>query len=164
MLGDDIMDERSTVLADMIGVYEERECAVVAVQEVGSSEISNYGSIDPEVFSENLVRLRGIVEKPTAEDAPSNLAVMGRYVFTPEIFDVLDQVKPGVGGEIQLTDAIALLLSDHDVFGWVFSHGRFDIGNKQDYLRATVELAIEREDLGPEFRAFLIDLVDTRLR
>ena len=116
------------------------------------------------MFSENLVRLRGIVEKPTAEDAPSNLAVMGRYVFTPEIFDVLDQVKPGVGGEIQLTDAIALLLSDHDVFGWVFSHGRFDIGNKQDYLRATVELAIEREDLGPEFRAFLIDLVDTRLR
>jgi UTP--glucose-1-phosphate uridylyltransferase len=164
MLGDDIMDERSTVLADMIGVYEERECAVVAVQEVASSEISSYGSIDPEVFSENLVRLRGIVEKPTAEDAPSNLAVMGRYVFTPEIFDVLDQVKPGVGGEIQLTDAIALLLSDHDVFGWVFSHGRFDIGNKQDYLRATVELAIEREDLGPEFRAFLIDLVDTRLR
>jgi UTP--glucose-1-phosphate uridylyltransferase len=164
MLGDDIMDERSTVLTDMIGVYEERECAVVAVQEVASSEISSYGSIDPEVFSENLVRLRGIVEKPTAEDAPSNLAVMGRYVFTPEIFDVLDQVKPGVGGEIQLTDAIALLLSDHDVFGWVFSHGRFDIGNKQDYLRATVELAIEREDLGPEFRAFLIDLVDTRLR
>jgi UTP--glucose-1-phosphate uridylyltransferase len=164
MLGDDIMDERSTVLTDMIGVYEERECAVVAVQEVASSEISSYGSIDPEVFSENLVRLRGIVEKPTAEDAPSNLAVMGRYVFTPEIFDVLHQVKPGVGGEIQLTDAIALLLSDHDVFGWVFSHGRFDIGNKQDYLRATVELAIEREDLGPEFRAFLIDLVDTRLR
>jgi UTP--glucose-1-phosphate uridylyltransferase len=164
MLGDDIMDERSTVLTDMIGVYEERECAVVAVQEVASSEISSYGSIDPEVLSENLLRLRGIVEKPTAEDAPSNLAVMGRYVFTPEIFDVLDQVKPGVGGEIQLTDAIALLLSDHDVFGWVFSHGRFDIGNKQDYLRATVELAIEREDLGPEFRAFLIDLVDTRLR
>jgi UTP--glucose-1-phosphate uridylyltransferase len=157
MLGDDIMD-------DMIGVYEERECAVVAVQEVASSEISSYGSIDPEVFSENLVRLRGIVEKPTAEDAPSNLAVMGRYVFTPEIFDVLDQVKPGVGGEIQLTDAIALLLADHDVFGWVFTHGRFDIGNKQDYLRATVELAIEREDLGPEFRAFLVDLVDKRLR
>lgn len=164
MLGDDIMDDRSTVLTDMIGVYGERECAVVAVQEVAPSEISSYGSIDPEVFSENLVRLRGIVEKPTSEDAPSNLAVMGRYVFTPEIFDVLDQVKPGVGGEIQLTDAIALLLTDHDVFGWVFTHGRFDIGNKQDYLRATVELAIEREDLGPEFRAFLIDLVDKRLR
>jgi UTP--glucose-1-phosphate uridylyltransferase len=108
--------------------------------------------------------MRGIVEKPSAEEAPSNLAVMGRYVFTPDIFDALAKVSPGVGGEIQLTDAIALLLADHDVYGWVFSHGRFDIGNKQVYLRATVELAIEREDLGPEFRAFLIDLVDTRLR
>ena len=108
--------------------------------------------------------LRGIVEKPSQNTAPSNLAVMGRYVFTPEIFDALDRVSPGVGGEIQLTDGIALLLADHDVFGWVFSHGRFDIGNKQDYLRATVELAIDREDLGPEFRAFLIDLVDKRLR
>lgn len=164
MLGDDIMDERSTVLTDMIGIYEERNAAVVAVQEVSPSEISSYGSIDPEIVSDSLVRMRGIVEKPSAEDAPSNLAVMGRYVFTPDIFDALAQVRPGVGGEIQLTDGIALLLADHDVFGWVFSHGRFDIGNKQDYLRATVELAIERDDLGPEFRAFLVDLVDKRLR
>lgn len=164
MLGDDIMDERSTVLTDMIGVYEERDAAVVAVQEVSSGEISSYGSIDPEFISDSLVRMRGIVEKPAAAEAPSNLAVMGRYVFTPDIFDALAEVRPGVGGEIQLTDAIALLLADHDVFGWVFSHGRFDIGNKQDYLRATVELAIERDDLGPEFRTFLIDLVDKRLR
>ena len=164
MLGDDIMDEQSTVLTDMIGVYEERNAAVVAVQEVPSSDISSYGSIDPEFVSESLVRMRGIVEKPAAADAPSNLAVMGRYIFTPDIFDALAQVRPGVGGEIQLTDAIALLLADHEVYGWVFSHGRFDIGNKQDYLRATVELAIERDDLGPEFRAFLIDLVDSRLR
>lgn len=164
MLGDDIMDEGSTVLTDMIGVYQERDAAVVAIQEVASAEISSYGSIDPEFLSDSLVRIRGIVEKPAAADAPSNLAVMGRYVFTPEIFDALAQVSPGVGGEIQLTDAIAILLADHEVFGWVFSHGRFDIGNKQDYLRATVELAIERDDLGPEFRAFLVDLVDKRLR
>jgi UTP--glucose-1-phosphate uridylyltransferase len=89
---------------------------------------------------------------------------MGRYVFTPEIFETLDRVQPGVGGEIQLTDAIAMLLDSSAVFGWVFAGGRFDIGNKLDYLRATVEIAIDRDDLGPEFRSFLIDLVDQRLR
>ena len=93
-----------------------------------------------------------IVEKPSASEAPSNLAVMGRYVFTPEIFDALEQVQPGVGGEIQLTDAIALLLDDQTVYGYVFAEGRYDIGKKLDYLRATVELALERDDLGPEFR------------
>lgn len=164
MLGDDIMDRRSTVLTDMIEVHRQRGAAVVAVSEVPAEEISNYGSIEPEFLSDSLVQVRGIVEKPSASAAPSNLAVMGRYVFTPEIFEALERVTPGVGGEIQLTDAIALLLADHEVFGWVFDHGRFDIGNKQDYLRATVELAIERDDLGPEFRAFLIDLVQNRLQ
>jgi UTP--glucose-1-phosphate uridylyltransferase len=87
---------------------------------------------------------------------------MGRYVFTPDIFDALELVKPGVGGEIQLTDAIALLLGDADVFGYVFRDGRYDIGSKLDYLRATVELALERDDLGPPFAAFLTDLVERR--
>ena len=164
MLGDDIMDRRSTVLTDMIEVHRQRDAAVVAVSEVSADEISSYGSIDPEHLSDSLVRVRGIVEKPDPAKAPSNLAVMGRYLFTPEIFEALERVEPGVGGEIQLTDAIALLLADHEVYGWVFDHGRFDIGNKQDYLRATVELAIERDDLGPEFRAFLIDLVQNRLQ
>lgn len=164
MLGDDIMDKDSTVLTDMIGVHEEYGASVIALSEVRPSEISSYGSVDPEVISEHLVRLRGIVEKPAPADAPSNLAVMGRYVFTPEIFDVIDQVAPGVGGEIQLTDAIAMMLDTHPVYGWVFSGGRYDIGNKLDYLRATVELACARDDLGPDFRAFLIDFVDSQLR
>ena len=89
---------------------------------------------------------------------------MGRYVFTPAIFDALEEVTPGVGGEIQLTDAIARLMRTETVCGWVFRGGRFDIGNKLDFLRATVELAIDREDLGVEFRRFLVDLVDSRLR
>jgi len=163
MLGDDIMDESSTVLTDMIAVHESRGGAVVAVSEVESHAISSYGSIDPEPVDGNLVRVRGIVEKPRPEDAPSNLAVMGRYVFSPEIFDAIAEVRPGVGGEIQLTDAIARLIGTNDVYGWSFDHGRFDIGNKLDYLRATVEIAIEREDLGPEFRAFLVDLVQQKL-
>lgn len=164
MLGDDIMGADSTVLPDMIRVHEEQGGAVVALSEVTSAEISSYGSVDPEFLTDQLIRVRGIVEKPAPADAPSNLAVMGRYVFTPEIFDAIARVSPGVGGEIQLTDAIALLLETHPVYGWVFSGGRYDIGNKLDYLRATVELAVERDDLGPDFREFLIDFVDKRLR
>ncbi|MEY4131434.1 MAG: hypothetical protein RLZZ31_1558 [Actinomycetota bacterium] len=164
MLGDDIMESSSTALADMIEVHETRGGAVIAVSEVEPHEISSYGSIDPEPLEDSLVRIRSIVEKPAKEEAPSNLAVMGRYVFTPEIFDAIDQVKPGVGGEIQLTDAIALLIGDMDVYGWIIGSGRYDIGSKLDYLRATVELASERDDLGPEFRAFLRDFVQNRMR
>jgi UTP--glucose-1-phosphate uridylyltransferase len=163
MLGDDIMDESSTVLTDMIAVHDEHGDAVIAVSEVEPSEISSYGSIDPEFLGPNLLRVLGIVEKPDPSVAPSNLAVMGRYVFSPAIFDALAETKPGVGGEIQLTDAIARLVETESVFGWRFEHGRYDIGNKLDYLRATVELAIERDDLGPEFRAFLVELVAKRL-
>jgi UTP--glucose-1-phosphate uridylyltransferase len=162
MLGDDIMVDSSTVLADMITTYGQYGRSVIALSEFPSEEISSYGCVDPEVVSDELVRVRGIVEKPDPADAPSNLAVMGRYVFTPDIFDALDEVRPGVGGEIQLTDAIALLLESQTVYGYVFSEGRYDIGKKLDYLRATVELALDREDLGPEFRAFLRELVQKR--
>jgi UTP--glucose-1-phosphate uridylyltransferase len=164
MLGDDIMDHRSTVLSDMISAYAHYGRSVIALSEFPPEEISSYGCVDPEVISDELVQIRGIVEKPKAEDAPSNLAVMGRYVFTPEIFTALETVQPGVGGEIQLTDAIAGLLATQSVYGWVFNSGRYDIGKKLDYLRATVEMAVDREDLGPEFREFLIDFVDKRLR
>jgi UTP--glucose-1-phosphate uridylyltransferase len=163
MLGDDIMDEHSTVLADMITAYERTRSSVIAFKSFPPEEISSYGCADAEpTDEESLVRLRGIVEKPKAEDAPSDLAVMGRYVFTPAIFDAIDRTKPGVGGEIQLTDAIAILLAEQPVYGFVFDEGRFDIGKKLDYLRATVELALDREDLGPEFAAYLTDMVRRR--
>ena len=163
MLGDDIMDERSTVLEDMIDVFERTGHSVVAFKAFPLEEMSSYGCADPEpTDDERLVRLRGIVEKPRPEEAPSNLAVMGRYLFTSDIFDAIDRTKPGVGGEIQLTDAIAILLSEQPVYGYVFDEGRFDIGKKIDYLRATVELALDREDLGPEFRAYLAEMVRRR--
>jgi UTP--glucose-1-phosphate uridylyltransferase len=123
--------------------------------EVEPSEISAYGCAAVEGRDGALCRITEIVEKPAVEVAPSNLAVMGRYLFTPSIFEMLADVQPGVGGEIQLTDAIAGLLTDEVVNGYVFAEGRFDIGKKIDYLRATVELALRREDLGPEFREFL---------
>ena len=114
------------------------------------------------MVDDSLVRILGIVEKPPPDEAPSNLAIMGRYVFTPEIFDVLEHVQPGAGGEIQLTDAMALLLQEQTIYGLPFEHGRYDIGKKIDYLRATVELAVDRDDLGPEFRAFLADFVQRK--
>jgi UTP--glucose-1-phosphate uridylyltransferase len=162
MLGDDIMTADSTVLSDMVHLHERYGRSVVALKEFPRREISAYGCAVPEPVDESLVRIVDVVEKPSPEEAPSNLAVMGRYVFTPEIFDCLDRVHPGAGGEIQLTDAIALLLEQQTIYGYVFEEGRYDVGDKLDYLRATVELAIDREDLGPRFRAFLADLVQRK--
>ena len=159
MLGDDIMDEHSTVLPDMIKTFDELGSSMVALMEVPEDAISAYGCAAVDDRDGSLCRLTGIVEKPAVADAPSNLAVIGRYLFTPDIFDELDHIEPGVGGEIQLTDAIAALLTRADVYGWTFIDGRYDIGKKIDYLRATVELALQRADLGPEFRSFLAEVV-----
>jgi UTP--glucose-1-phosphate uridylyltransferase len=157
LLGDDIMHEKAGILEDMLRLYDRFSQSVVALKEVPLPEVSSYGCATPQVVEDGLVRILDIVEKPDPAEAPSNLAVMGRYVFTPEIFATLHDVKPGKGGEIQLTDAIKLLLSTQTVYGYTFREGRFDVGNKLDYLRATVELALEREDLGPPFRQYLLD-------
>ena len=162
MLGDDIMDRRSQVLEGMIETYDQYGRSVVALKEFPVEDMVSYGCVKPEVIHDGLVRVLDIVEKPQPSEAPSNMAVMGRYVFTPELFEQLEKVTPGVGGELQLTDAIAMLLADQTVYGYLFDEGRYDIGNKLDYLRATVEIAIDRDDLGPEFRAFLVDIVSKR--
>jgi UTP--glucose-1-phosphate uridylyltransferase len=162
LLGDDVMSGTSRVLAEMLLVHERYGRSVVALKELPRGEISSYGCVRPEAIEESLVRLLDVVEKPTPSEAPSNLAVMGRYVFTPEIFGALERVKPGPGGDVQLTDAMALLLREQEIFGYVFDEVRYDIGQKLDYLRATVEIAIEREDLGPAFRAFLSDLMQRK--
>jgi UTP--glucose-1-phosphate uridylyltransferase len=161
MLGDDIMDEHSTVLTEMIDAHESTgAAAVIACKAFPLEEISAYGSIAyEETGTARLLKVLSIVEKPKPEDAPSTWGVMGRYVFTPAIFESIDRTKPGAGGEIQLTDAIGGLLPDLGVYGYTFDEGRYDIGSKLDYLRATVELALAREDLGPEFRQWLAGYV-----
>jgi UTP--glucose-1-phosphate uridylyltransferase len=159
MLGDDIMDDRSTVLSEMIATHERTGSSVIACKEFPPEQISLYGCVSYEPAGDRLLKVTGLVEKPKAEDAPSSWAVLGRYVFTPGIFEALEKVEPGSGGEIQLTDAIALLLTTEEVLGYTFEKGRYDVGNKLDYLRATVELALGREDLGPEFRAWLAQYV-----
>lgn len=155
LLGDDIMHERAGVLAGMLDAYERHGTSVVALKKVPPAEISSYGCAAAEAMEEPLVRITDIVEKPDPDVAPSDLAVMGRYVLTPAIFGLLADQAPGKGGEIQLTDSIKSLLPTEGVLGYSFTEGRFDTGNKLDYLRAVVELALERDDLGPAFLAYL---------
>jgi len=159
LLADEFMAERAGVLEGMIAAFDEHQASVIALKEVSEQEVSRYANAAVEPVTDGIVRIREIVEKPKPADAHSNLAVMGRYVLTPEIFDKLGQVGPGVGGEIQLTDAIALLLEDQGVYGYTFSEGRYDTGQVLDYLKVIVELASERPDLGPDFRAFLAEFV-----
>jgi UTP--glucose-1-phosphate uridylyltransferase len=163
ILGDDIMVDDGELLRSMIDVYEREQASVLALLEVEPSEISSYGCAECDVVDDTLRRVRGVVEKPRPEDARSNLAVIGRYVFSPGIFDALGRITPGVGGELQLTDAISLLLDTEPVFGRVFAHGRYDIGRKLDFLRANIELALDRDDLGPELATYLRALVRDRL-
>ncbi len=160
LLGDDIMRPEAGVVRGMIEAYNEHRCSVVALMEVPHDEISSYGCASVTEVGDRLVQVTGLVEKPAPEDAPSNLAVMGRYLFTPSIFDEIEATEPGVGGEIQITDAMESLLEKERMLGFTFGEGRFDTGKKLDYLRAVVEMALEREDLGAGFRDILAEIVD----
>jgi UTP--glucose-1-phosphate uridylyltransferase len=146
------------VLEQMIDVYREHHCSVLGVERVPPDQTHNYGIVDSETVGERLSRLRGIVEKPAAGDAPSNLSVVGRYVLTPNIFDQLATTGKGAGGEIQLTDAIAKLLGQEQVLAWEFEGKRFDCGNKLGYLQATVEYALHHDELSAAFADYLRDL------
>lgn len=164
LLPDDLMHRSSPLLRDMIAVHDQTGRSVVALKPFGPAEISLYGvaTLADDSPPGPHVRLSGMVEKPAAADAPSDLAIMGRYLFTPEIFELIDEVKPGKGGEIQLTDAMDQLAAGSGIDGVVFETGRYDIGSKADYLRASVEFALDRTDLGPDFGAWLGRLVRER--
>jgi UTP--glucose-1-phosphate uridylyltransferase len=163
LLADDLMVDDARLLRSMLDSFGERGRSVVALSEVAPNEISSYGCADPVGPPVNgVMDLRGVVEKPAPADAPSNYAIIGRYVFGPEVFDALDRIQPGRGGELQLTDAIALLCDDGSVSGQLCTTGRFDVGAKLDFLRANVELALDRPDLGPQFGAWLIELLAQR--
>jgi UTP--glucose-1-phosphate uridylyltransferase len=155
MLGDDLMHKKSGILAGMLVAYEITATTVLALKKVDRDEVSLYGCVAHEPAGDSIVRVTDLVEKPRPEDAPSDLGMMGRYVLTPAIFDAIERTGPGRGGEIQLTDAIRALLGTEKVHGYCFKEGRYDVGNKLDYMKAMVEFALERDDLGPPFRAFL---------
>jgi UTP--glucose-1-phosphate uridylyltransferase len=164
LLGDDLIDERDDLLGPMIAVQQRTGGSVIALMEVDPAQISAYGCADVEtVDGQGYVKVNGLVEKPTPEEAPSNYAVIGRYVLHPAVFDVLEHTAPGRGGEIQLTDALQELASSDGegggVYAVVFRGRRYDTGDKLSYIQAVVQLASEREDLGPKLVPWLKDFV-----
>jgi UTP--glucose-1-phosphate uridylyltransferase len=162
LLGDDIMIDDARLLRSMLDVYSAEGASVLALLEVTPQEIASLGCAEADIVADSLGRVRSIVEKPKPEEAPTNLAVIGRYVFTPTIFDALQRIEPGVGGELQLTDAIGLLLRSEPVFGRIFSEGRYDIGKKIGFLQANIEVALAHADLGADLAEYLRELVRKR--
>ncbi|HKC13640.1 MAG TPA: UTP--glucose-1-phosphate uridylyltransferase GalU [Vicinamibacteria bacterium] len=160
MLGDDIIDSPVPCMKQMVDVFERHGGPVIAVQRVARQEISAYGVIDgtPEGESGRVYRIRELVEKPSVEEAPSDLAIIGRYILTPDIFDDLQATPRDAGGEIQLTDGLRRLKERRPIFGYRFEGIRHDAGNKLGFLKATVEFALKRDDLGKPFREYLKSL------
>ncbi len=156
LLGDDLIDERDELLTTMIEQNRKTGLTVIALMEVDPEQIHMYGAaaVEP-TDTDGVVRVTGLVEKPKKEDAPSNLAIIGRYVLNPDVFDILERTKPGKGGEIQLTDALQELAVGDGVLGVVFRGRRYDTGDRADYIKAIVQVAADREDLGPELRPWL---------
>ncbi|MBO0980030.1 UTP--glucose-1-phosphate uridylyltransferase GalU [Microbacterium sp. SD291] len=164
LLGDDLIDERDRLLTEMIAVHEQTGAAVIALMEVDPANIQMYGAAAVEPMEgSDAVRVTGLVEKPAPADAPSNLAVIGRYVLPPAVFEVLERTEPGKGGEIQLTDALQELATAADgpgVVGVIFAGRRYDTGDRVDYIKAIVQLASDRDDLGPELRPWLKEFAE----
>ncbi len=160
VLSDDIIASATPCIRQLLDIYEFYGASVLALMEVPSDQISAYGVVDAELVSDNgrenrLYRIRNLVEKPKAADAPSNLAIIGRYILTPEIFQCVEAIEPGSGGEIQLTDALKYMLRNRPIYGLKFEGKRYDAGDKLGFLRATVEFALDRHDLGVPFREYL---------
>ena len=158
ILADDLIDGNPPVMKQMVDVHSRERCSLLAVQTVPREETPNYGIVKTEPGERGMHRITGIVEKPRPENAPSNLAVVGRYVLTPEIFDHLEKVKPGASGEIQLTDGIAALLQDQRALAYEFQGVRHDCGSKLGYLEANVLYALRHPEIGEDFSAFLDSL------
>jgi len=158
VLADDVIRATPSVLEQMAEVYRRHRCSVIGVQRVAREETASYGIVDAEPIGERLYRIKGIVEKPSPAQAPSDLAVVGRYILTPRIFELLRNVRAGAGGEIQLTDGIAALLAHEQVLAYEFEGKRYDCGSKLGYLQATVEYALEHPELNCKFREYLKQL------
>jgi UTP--glucose-1-phosphate uridylyltransferase len=166
LLGDDIIDSRDVLLSRMLEVQAIKDATVVALLEVDPSQTHMYGIATVEHTDEDdVVRITGMVEKPPPGEAPSNLAIIGRYVLMPEVFRILERTEPGKGGEIQLTDALQTMANAPEatggVYGVVFRGRRYDTGDRADYIKAIVQLAVDRDDLGAELRPWLKDFVGT---
>ncbi|HWJ76926.1 MAG TPA: UTP--glucose-1-phosphate uridylyltransferase GalU [Niallia sp.] len=159
MLGDDIVTSDNPCLMQLIEKYDEYKSSIIGVQEVEDQDVSKYGIIDPkETFGDGLIDVRSLVEKPILGENPSNYAVMGRYILTPEIFNILETLPAGAGGEIQLTDAIVLLNESQSVYAYQFEGARYDVGDKLGFIKAQIDFALKREDLKDDVREYIKSL------
>jgi len=158
ILADDLIDAYPPVMQQMNDVYARKQCSVLGVEDVLPSETANYGIVDAFEIEQNLLKLKSIVEKPKPADAPSTLAVVGRYILTPKIFDCLEKVKPGKGGEIQLTDGISDLMQYEDILAYRFAGKRYDCGSKLGFMKANVEYALKHSEIADDFASYLKSL------
>ncbi|HCA26973.1 MAG TPA: UTP--glucose-1-phosphate uridylyltransferase [Betaproteobacteria bacterium] len=155
ILADDLIDAQPPAVKQMVDMYHDYNCSILGAEEVRREETSQYGIVDAALLRDNVYEVSAIVEKPKPEEAPSTLAVVGRYILSPRIFHHLENILPGAGGEIQLTDAIASLLRQEQVLAHTFSGARYDCGNKFGYLKATVEYALKHPEVSEEFKTYL---------
>lgn len=159
LLGDDIVYNEKPCLRQMIEAYDEYKTTILGVQEVAAEDVNKYGIVDVRYIEDKIYKVKGLVEKPSQEEAPSNIAILGRYIINPAIFEILEHTKPGKGGEIQLTDGLRELAQKEAMYAYVFEGRRYDVGDKQGFLEATVEYALRREDLREEFLDYLIRII-----
>lgn len=159
LLGDDIIDSEEPCLAQLIRAYEETNSIILGVQSVDKNDVYKYGIIDIESKDDRLYKVRDMVEKPNVSEAPSNVAILGRYILTPDIFEILEKQAPGKGGEIQLTDAIEHMLKSHHIYAYEFIGNRYDVGDKLGFIKATIDFALKREEL----RDDLLEILKNKL-
>ncbi len=160
LLGDDIVyNPEKPCLKQMIEAYDEYNATVLGVQEVPREDVNKYGIVEGKNIRDRVYKVKGLIEKPAIEAAPSNIAILGRYIINPAIFEILEHTKPGKGGEIQLTDALKELAQREEMYAYVFEGRRYDVGDKQGFLEATVEYALRREDLKDEFLDYLVKTI-----
>lgn len=155
LLGDDIVDSETPCLKQLIDCYSEYKTTILGVQTVANENVSKYGIVDGIHIEDKVYKVKDLVEKPSVEEAPSNVAILGRYIITPEIFNILENTKPGKGGEIQLTDALKTLISKEAMYAYNFEGKRYDVGDKLGFLQATIEFALKKQELRDEFIEYL---------
>ncbi len=160
MLGDDVVDSKTPCLKQLMACYDEYKTTILGVQQVPHNEVSKYGVISGMHIENSVYKVKDLVEKPKVEEAPSDIAILGRYIITPQIFKILENTKPGKGDEIQLTDALKTLMQQEAMYAYTFEGRRYDVGDKLGFLEATVEFALKRKDLQNQFMKYLLTIKD----
>ena len=160
MLGDDVVDSEVPCLKQLMDCYDEYKTSILGVQKVPMSEVNKYGIVNGTAIEDRVYKVKDVVEKPNVSEAPSNIAILGRYIITPKIFDILENTKPGKGGEIQLTDALKTLISQEDMYAYNFDGRRYDVGDKEGFLEANVEYALKNDTLNKTFMKYLLTIKD----